>query len=217
MAPAFDLAAFERATDSLLDILSVEIAQALVAYRGDDKLRAKIDELAGKNTEGLLTDKDALNTKATCGPITLCPFSRLKLASDCASPRRMNEATRNLVRRRAGNRCEYCGRPQSESLLASLHIEHILPRKHHGGDDAENLALACIDCNLHKGTNVAGYDPVTGALTGLFHPRRQLWSDHFEWHGVLIVGITAVGRTTVDVLELNSPDRLELRAQSNML
>ena len=59
LAPAFDLAAFERATDSLLDILSVEIAQALVAYRGDDKLRAKIDELAGKNTEGLLTDKDA--------------------------------------------------------------------------------------------------------------------------------------------------------------
>ena len=58
MAPAFDLAAFERATDSLLDILSVEIAQALVAYRGDDKLRAKIDELAGKNTEGLLTDKE---------------------------------------------------------------------------------------------------------------------------------------------------------------
>ena len=127
----------------------------------------------------------------------------------------MNEATRNLVRRRAGNRCEYCGRPQSESLLASLHIEHILPRKHPGGDDAENLALACIDCNLHKGTNVAGYDPVTGALTGLFHPRRQLWSDHFEWHGVLIVGITAVGRTTVDVLELNSPDRLELRAKQH--
>jgi hypothetical protein len=128
----------------------------------------------------------------------------------------MNEATRNLVRRRARNRCEYCGRRQSESLVAALHIEHILPRKHHGSDEAENLALACIDCNLHKGTNVAGYDSATGALTELFHPRRQVWSDHFEWHGVVIVGKTAVGRTTVEVLQRNSADRLELRTYSGV-
>jgi 5-methylcytosine-specific restriction endonuclease McrA len=80
----------------------------------------------------------------------------------------MNESTRNLVRRRAGNRCEYCGLHESESPLAALHVEHVLPRKHRGGDEAGNLALACIDCNLHKGTNVAGYAPFTGALTELF-------------------------------------------------
>ena len=128
----------------------------------------------------------------------------------------MNDSTRNLVRHRAGNRCEYCGRRQSQSLLATLHIEHVLPRKHHGGDGAENLALACIDCNLHKGTNVAGYDPVTGALTELFHPRRHVWSDHFEWQGVVIVGKTAIGRTTVEVLQLNSADQLELRAHDSI-
>ena len=128
----------------------------------------------------------------------------------------MNEAARNFVRRRAGNRCEYCGRSQDKSLLAALHIEHIRPRKHHGGDDADNLALACIDCNLHKGSNVAGYDPDTGSLTELFHPRHQIWSDHFEWLGDTIVGQTAIGRTTVEVLELNSADRLELRAQTRM-
>ena len=103
---------------------------------------------------------------------------------------------------------------QDHSPLASLHIEHIRPRKHGGSDDLGNLALACIDCNLHKGTNVAGYDPLTGALTELFHPRRQAWSEHFAWRGIVIVGLTAVGRTTVFVLELNSDDRLELRAVS---
>src|SRR5688572_14762690 len=112
----------------------------------------------------------------------------------------MDAAVRNLVRDRADDRCEYCGLRQDQSPLAALHVEHVIPRKHGGGDDPENLALACVACNLHKGTNVAGYDPQTGALTELFHPRRQRWSDHFEWRGVFIVGRTAQGRTTVDVL-----------------
>jgi hypothetical protein len=58
MVLAFDTAAFERGTDPLLDILSEEQAKALVAYSGDGVLRAKIDELASKNTEGLLTEAE---------------------------------------------------------------------------------------------------------------------------------------------------------------
>jgi len=124
----------------------------------------------------------------------------------------MDAATRNFVRERAGDRCEYCGLHQDLSPLASHHIEHIRPRKHRGTDEEHNLALACINCNLHKGTNVAGYDPQTGTLTELFNPRRQVWSEHFERRGLLLLGLTTVGRTTVAVLELNSEDRLELRA-----
>ena len=126
----------------------------------------------------------------------------------------MDAAVRNLVRRRAGDRCEYCGLHQAQSPLAALHLEHIRPRKHGGTDDADNLALACVDCNLHKGTNVAGYDPQTGTLTELYHPRRQNWAEHFEWREVFIVGRTAIGRTTVDVLNLNSEERLQLRTAS---
>jgi hypothetical protein len=126
----------------------------------------------------------------------------------------MDAATRNLVRRRAGDRCEYCRLHQDQSPLASLQLEHIRPRKHNGTDDLDNLALACIDCNLHKGTNVAGYDSQTGTLTELFNPRRQVWSEHFEWRGLEIRGLTAVGRTTVAMLDLNGQDRLELRSIS---
>jgi hypothetical protein len=126
----------------------------------------------------------------------------------------MNAATRSQVCRRASFRCEYCGLHQDQSPLAALHVEHILPRKHGGSDDLDNLALACIDCNLHKGTNVAGYDPVTGQLTELFHPRRQVWREHFERQGAMIVGTTAVGRTTVEVLQLNAEERLQLRTAS---
>ena len=63
----------------------------------------------------------------------------------------MDAATRAFVRQRAGNCCEYCGLPQESEAFFTFHIEHIVARQHGGGDGAENLALACYHCNLHKG------------------------------------------------------------------
>jgi len=123
----------------------------------------------------------------------------------------MTEAVRHFVRQRAGHRCEYCQLHQNDSPLAALHIEHIRPIKHGGTDALENLCLACIDCNLHKGANLTGIDPETDTITPLFNPRRDRWDAHFMWNGIRIVGVTAVGRTTVRVLDLNGDDRLDLR------
>ena len=126
----------------------------------------------------------------------------------------MTAATRTLVRRRVANRCEYCRLHQDDSPLAALHIEHIRPRKHGGADDESNLCLACVDCNLRKGPNLTGIDPLTGAVTVLFNPRQQRWNDHFAWAGIRIIGRTAIGRTTIEVLEMNSDDQLSLRGIS---
>ena len=93
--------------------------------------------------------------------------------------------TRIQVRERAQNTCEYCHLHQDDSPLAALHVEHIIPKIHGGTDGLENLALACIDCNLHKGTNLTGIDPETDTVTKLFHPRRQNWNEHFEWQGII--------------------------------
>jgi hypothetical protein len=123
----------------------------------------------------------------------------------------MDAATRAAVRARAENRCEYCQRPQSTSPLIPLHIEHVIPRKHRGTDGADNLALACAECNLHKGSDLTGIDPDSGQVTPLFNPRRDLWDEHFEWDGLRIVGHSAVGRTTVRLLQLNAPARLRVR------
>jgi hypothetical protein len=124
----------------------------------------------------------------------------------------MNEATRAAVRRRAEDRCEYCQLRQADSLLAALYVEHIIPRKHGGTDDPENLALACIDCNLHKGPNLAGIDPETGNVVSLFHPRLQPWADHFQWQGIYLAGKTPTGRATIQVLSINSDEQLALRS-----
>lgn len=119
---------------------------------------------------------------------------------------------RRQVRERAHNVCEYCHLHQDDSPLAALHVEHIIPKVHGGTDDTENLALACIDCNLHKGTNLTGIDPQTSQLTELFHPRRQNWDEHFELQGVYLIGKTAIGRTTTRVLDMNSDDQIALRS-----
>ena len=124
----------------------------------------------------------------------------------------MNRATQAAVRERAGQRCEYCGLDQADSPLASLHIEHIIPRIHGGTDALDNLALACIDCNLRKGPNLTGIDPETNQITKLFHPRQDRWNVHFAKEGVHIKGKTAVGRTTVTVLRMNSDEQLALRS-----
>ena len=85
----------------------------------------------------------------------------------------MTAATRVMVRERANHRCEYCQTHQEDSPLAALHIEHIRPLKHSGTDDESNLCLACIDCNLHKGTNLTGIDPLTDAVTPLIPLKLQ--------------------------------------------
>jgi len=124
----------------------------------------------------------------------------------------MNERTKARVRERAGHRCEYCQLRQDDSPLAALHVEHIIPKTHGGADDFGNLALACIDCNLHKGPNLTGIDPQTKRVTALFNPRSQRWSEHFQWRGIYVLGKSAVGRTTVQVLNMNSEEQLALRS-----
>jgi hypothetical protein len=123
----------------------------------------------------------------------------------------MTRTLQEVVRQRAKYCCEYCRLHQEDSPLAVLHIEHIIPRKHGGTDDVENLCLACIDCNLHKGSNLTGIDPSTEDVTQLFHPRRDRWEEHFELTGLCIKGKTAIGRTTVRVMEMNSDEQINLR------
>jgi hypothetical protein len=123
----------------------------------------------------------------------------------------MDTSTRELVRRRAGRRCEYCRLHEDDDPLFAFHVEHIIARQHEGADSPSNLALACHQDNLHKGPNLTGIDPVTNKLTRLFNPRRHKWSRHFRWDGPILVGRTAIGRTTVTVLGMNLPHRVSLR------
>ena len=123
----------------------------------------------------------------------------------------MDRNERDLVRRRAGSRCEYCGLRQSQAPWLQFHIEHIRSRQHQGDDTPQNACLACPPCNSKKGPNQSAYDPLTGDLVRLFHPRTDVWEAHFRDEDGQIVGLTPMGRATVALLGMNEPELVRLR------
>ena len=76
-----------------------------------------------------------------------------------------------------------------------------------------NLCFSCHRCNEFKGATIQLLDPITAQLTPLFHPRQQVWSDHFAWSatGTHIIGLTAVGRVTIIALNMNNETIVEAR------
>ena len=122
----------------------------------------------------------------------------------------MNEALLRQVRRRARYRCEYCRLPETASRAPHV-PDHVIARQHRGESTLDNLALACIRCNLHKGPNIASIDSLTEDFTRLYHPRRDRWADHFAWSGATLVGRTAIGRCTIQVLAINADTRVIVR------
>lgn len=123
---------------------------------------------------------------------------------------------RKLVLRRAKNRCEYCGLSQA-GQEATFHIDHIVPVAAGGKTEAANLALACVSCSLRKGAREFAVDPATKTEVPLFHPRQQLWAEHFRWDDVKVQGLTPTGRATVVALDLNRTLILAIRAEEILL
>ena len=198
--------------DPILGFFNVEQARAVVAYRGDEALRARIEEFANKNTEDELTAAERAEYE---GYVQANKFIAI-LQAKAKKLLRLGLAAwmppRGITVRQARwtvvvNTADFTKTSRLWRLCTS---STSFLGKHGGTDQLDNLALACIDCNLHKGSNVAGYDPETKQLTELFHPRRHRWTDHFKWQGVLISGTTAIGRTTVEVLRMNIEERMQL-------
>jgi hypothetical protein len=123
----------------------------------------------------------------------------------------VSKSRKQAVRERAGGCCEYC-RLALISKTVPFHIDHIVPVKHDGTDDVENLCLACYNCNAYKSHDLTGFDPTTGEIARLYHPRMQVWSEHFTLQDAMrIIGLTSEGRTTVRVLQINLDERVESR------
>jgi len=121
---------------------------------------------------------------------------------------------RRLVVRRARNRCEYCSLSQL-GQEATFHVDHVVPVIAGGPDTGDNLALACVSCSLRKAARQTAIDPESGEHVSLFNPRRDLWHDHFQWHGAVLIGRTATGRATIEALEMNRPLILAIREEES--
>lgn len=112
---------------------------------------------------------------------------------------------RRAVAAAAQERCGYC---LTQTLITgiAMQIDHIIPEGRGGSSAETNLWLACATCNLCKDAKTTGVDPLTGDYAPLFHPRQQMWREHFAWSidSLHIIGLTATGRATVNTLDMNN-------------
>ena len=126
-------------------------------------------------------------------------------------------AQRQTIRQQAGHCCEYC-RVEEDGRMSRLHVDHIISLKHGGTDGDDNLCQACYKCNGYKGSNVAGIDPETDQASKLFHPRKQVWDEHFKINpDATLTGLTPEGRVTILVLRMNDSERVHPRYLAKLI
>jgi hypothetical protein len=118
----------------------------------------------------------------------------------------------SAIAERANHRCEYCHAPELVFNFP-FEVEHIVPMFRQGTNEESNLALACRACNLRKGISVSGIDSDSNIEVQFFHPRQNLWSEHFQidMQAGMVMGITAVGKVTVENLKMNSAAQVAAR------
>ncbi len=119
---------------------------------------------------------------------------------------------RQRVIDRANGNCEYC-RILARVATESMEVDHVLPVSQGGLTIAENLASACHGCNQRKRDRLKGFDAVSGKIVPLYNPRTMNWKKHFAWSedSTLVIGRTATGRVTVDLMGLNRSGLVNLR------
>ncbi|GAB5493507.1 MAG: hypothetical protein Phog2KO_37220 [Phototrophicaceae bacterium] len=126
------------------------------------------------------------------------------------------KALRLQVIERANDCCEYCRLSQSDNFF-TFHIDHIISEKHGGSTTADNLCLSCPNCNICKGSDIAGADPQTQNSTFLYNPRSQMWNEHFELDSGYISGKTPEGRLTIFLLKFNEIEQITERIELEKL
>ena len=119
----------------------------------------------------------------------------------------ISEELRRLVAERADHICEYCLISEADRS-SSYQVDHIISVKHGGSTTLDNLAYACIYCNLQKGTDLGSIVWRTGELVRFFNPRRDFWGEHFRLDEAVIQPLTDIGEVTARIFEFNSDDRL---------
>lgn len=132
--------------------------------------------------------------------------------------RKIPPAIRDLVRQRAGGKCEYCHALERWQYVPFT-VDHVVPVVEDGTDHPDNLALACFHCNRRKANLLSAPDPASGADVSLFNPRYDEWRKHFIWSedSLQVIGLTAVGRATIALLGLNRDRIIRIRAADRVV
>lgn len=116
----------------------------------------------------------------TSGHFISTPTTRIRLpevillnAFNGFVKREVRLSRRNIFER-DDHRCQYCGNRLPKSDLT---IDHVTPRSRGGRDTWENLVLACVKCNIRKGSRT----PEEAHMHLLKKPAVPRWLPRFGY------------------------------------
>lgn len=112
--------------------------------------------------------------------------------------RNLSKSLRFDILKRDGFRCQYCGKPPSETVI--LEVDHVHPIADGGTSEIDNLVTSCFDCNRGKSATILSFPPrtVDGPETEIKPPpeilnahktrkNEELWSIalvYMDWCGL---------------------------------
>lgn len=76
-------------------------------------------------------------------PSVIVLLSYVKMKKKIFVPNGQTRASREMIKRRDNNTCQYCGAPGNS-------IDHVIPQSKGGMSTWENLVCACESCNFRK-------------------------------------------------------------------
>ena len=75
-------------------------------------------------------------------------------------------------------------------------------------------------CPVHFARQAArqtAVDPKGGEEVSLYNPRRDTWHEYFRWEDSYFAGLTAIGRATIEALDMNRTLILAIRKEEAAL
>ncbi|RDV15845.1 HNH endonuclease [Pontibacter diazotrophicus] len=103
------------------------------------------------------------------------------------------------------NKCAYCECNVTEESKY-LEVEHFEDKSNHPDKvlDWDNLLPSCKRCNGSKGAHNVNYEPI-------INPFKEDPKEHLKLHLYRFKGKTEIGKTTIDVVNLNNSARAVLK------
>jgi hypothetical protein len=116
----------------------------------------------------------------------------------------VSQKNKDFIRQLAHGCCEYCQSQEAYSTQ-NFSMEHIIPTHLGGSNEIDNLALSCQGCNNIKYIKIGLTDEITNEFIPFFHPRKDIWTEHFAWSEdfTLIIPLTKKGEVTLKALKMN--------------
>ena len=106
------------------------------------------------------------------------------------------------------NKCVYCRKSDTLEDVGGFHVEHYRPKNQfkHLETDYENLFYSCAACNRFKDTYWSD-----ASEKRIVNPCDYIMSHHLKFEKNEVASLSEPGKTTLDILRLNSDESIKYR------